>query len=77
MVRFVTKEKAICDSLSKWRVIKSLKELKVLLFEDKGIDEDEFKTCDFSLLIELAKLYKKTNLKFLLKLIEKEFTNKV
>lgn len=73
MVRFATKEKAICDSLSKWRVIKSVKELKILLFEDKRIDEDEFKTCDFSLLVKLAGLYRKTNLDFLIKLIRKEY----
>ena len=73
MVRFATKEKALCDSLSKWRVVGSVKELKTLLFEDKRIDENEFETCDFSLLIYLAKLYKKTNLEFLIKLIRKEY----
>lgn len=73
MVRFATKEKALCDSLSKWRVVGSVKELKVLLFDDKRIDEEEFQTCDFSSLIELAKLYKKTNLDFLIKFVRKEY----
>ena len=73
LVRFASKEKALCDSLSKWRVVHSVKELKVLLFEDKRIDEDEFGTCDFSLLICLAELYKKTNLEFLIKMIRKEY----
>ena len=74
-VRIATKEKAICDSLSKWRVVNSVKELKELLFEDKRIDEDEFKTCDFVLLLRLASLYKKTNLTLLSKFIKEELLN--
>ena len=75
MVKIATKEKAICDSLCKWRVIKNIKELKELLFEDKRIDEDEFSSCDFKLMKRLATLYNKTNLKLLIKLIQKEFEN--
>jgi len=75
-VRIATKEKAICDSLSKWRVVNSVKELKELLFQDKRIDEDEFKTCDFGLLLRLASLYKKTNLTLLSKFIKEELLNK-
>lgn len=71
--RFATKEKAICDSLYKWPVVHSVKALKELLFEDKRIDEDEFKTCDFHELIRLAKLYKRTNLGLLIKLVQKEY----
>lgn len=74
-VRIATKEKAICDSLSKWRVVNSVKELKELLFDDKRIDEDEFKTCDFGLLLRLASLYKKTNLTLLSKFIKEELLN--
>ncbi len=74
-VRIATKEKAICDSLSKWRVVNSVKELKELLFQDKRIDEDEFKTCDFGLLLRLASLYKKTNLTLLSKFIKEELLN--
>lgn len=70
--RIATKEKAICDSLCKWRVVRSIKELKELLFEDKRIDEEEFSTCDFQSMKQLAALYKKTNLKLLIKLINKE-----
>lgn len=71
--RIATKEKAICDSLCKWRVVRSVKELKELLFEDKRIDEDEFATCDFKLMVRLAALYNKTNLDLLIKLIRKEY----
>lgn len=73
VVRMATKEKAICDSLCKWRVIHSVKDLKQLLFVDKRIDENEFETCDFKLMLHLAKLYKKTNLEYLTKLIKKEY----
>ena len=72
-VKIATKEKVICDSLSKWRVVNSVKQLKELLFVDKRIDVDEFSTCDFKLMIRLASLYKKTNLDMLIKLIRKEY----
>ena len=71
--RIASKEKAICDSLSKWRVVHSLKELKILLFDDMRIDLEEFSYCDPKELIRLASLYKKTNLNLLIKLVQKEF----
>lgn len=73
LVKIATKEKALCDSLYKWRVVHSIKELKELLFIDKRIDEDEFRSMDFDLLIRLAFLYKRTNLKLLIKIIKKEY----
>lgn len=73
IVRIATKEKAICDSLAKWRVVRNIKDLKELLFIDKRIDEDEFATCDFKLMMRLASLYNKTNLNMLIKLIRKEY----
>lgn len=75
VVKIATKEKAICDSLSKWRVVNSVKTLKELLFIDKRIDEKEFSTCDFVLMNRLASLYKKTNLDLLIKLIKKEYSH--
>lgn len=75
VVKVATKEKAICDSLSKWRVVSSVKALKELLFVDKRFDIEEFKTCDFNLMIRLASLYKKTNLDMLINLIRKEYSN--
>ena len=74
-VKIATKEKAICDSLSKWRVVNSVKQLKELLFVDKRIDVVEFSTCDFKLMIRLASLYNKTNLDMLIKLIGKEYSH--
>ena len=74
-VKVATKEKTICDSLCKGRVVRNIKELKELLFEDKRIDEDEFAACDFKLMKRLAGLYAKTNLKVLIKLIGNEYEN--
>lgn len=75
IVKIATKEKAICDSLSKWRVVRNIKDLKELLFVDKRIDEDEFASCDFNLMIRLAALCNKTNLNLLIKLVRKEYTH--
>ena len=75
IVKIATKEKAICDSLCKWRVVNSIKALKELLFVDKRIDEEEFATCDFKLMARLASLYNKTNLEMLIKLIRKEYVH--
>ena len=72
-VRIASKEKAICDSLCKWRVVHNISELKELLFIDKRIDSDEFENCDFKLMLRLAKLYNKTNLELLIRLIRKEY----
>ena len=73
IVKLASKEKAICDALSKWRVVRNIQDLKELLFVDKRMDEDEFASCDFKLLMKLASLYHKTNLDLLIKLIRKEY----
>lgn len=73
IARIATKEKAICDSLCKWPVVRSVKDMKQLLFEDKRFDEDEFAICDFVNMIDIAKRYHKTNLEVLIKLIEREY----
>jgi len=72
-VKMASKEKAICDSLYKWRVVSNIRELKELLFVDKRIDEEEFATCDFELLIRLAALYHRTNHDLLIKMIKREY----
>ncbi|MBR2739506.1 MAG: hypothetical protein IKD87_02435 [Oscillospiraceae bacterium] len=75
VVKMASKEKALCDSLYKWRVVHSMKDLRELLFEDKRIDETEFADCDHEQMRRLAKLYHRTNLNLLIKLIEKEYRN--
>ena len=75
IVKIATKEKAICDSLSKWRVVNNINDLKELLFIDKRIDIDEFNSCDFKLMSRLAALYNKKNLNLLIKLIRMEYNH--
>ncbi|MCQ2799894.1 MAG: hypothetical protein MJ228_03945 [Bacilli bacterium] len=69
--RIASKEKALCDSLYKWPVVRSVKQLKILLFEDKRIDEEEFDCLNFETILELCPLYKKNNLNLLAKMIRK------
>lgn len=71
--KIASKEKALCDSLYKWRVTKSIKELKELLFKDKRIDKNEFASLDFKELVRLASLYQKSNLELLIKIVRKEY----
>ena len=54
-------------------MVKSIKELKLLLFEDKRIDVSEFNNCDFVEMMNIAQLYEKTNLNLLVKLIRREY----
>ena len=75
VVKIASKEKAICDSLYKWKTVNNVRDLNELMFLDKRINQDEFSTCDFKLLISLASHYHKTNLKLLVKLIRKEYIN--
>ena len=46
---------------------------KGCLDTNKRIDEEEFASCDFKLMMRLASLYKKNNLNLLIKLIRKEY----
>lgn len=73
VARIATKEKALCDSLCKWPVVRSVKDLKQLMFENKRIDIDEFQSCNFIDMIKIAEQYHKTNLDLLVRMLRKEF----
>lgn len=73
IAKIATKEKAICDSLSKWRIVQNIKDLKELLFLDKRINEEDFSSLDFDNILKLAPLYRRTNLDLLTRLIRKEY----
>ena len=77
IVKMASKEKALCDSLYKWRAVHSLKDLRELLFEDKRINITEFADCDHEQMCRLAKLYHRTNHNLLIKLIEKEYRSQL
>lgn len=69
--QIATPEKALCDELYSLSPVKSISELKALLFEDLRLDEQEFLKLNMADLQELAPLYRSANLKFLNKLIER------
>lgn len=64
-----TPEKALCDKLYTLSPVKSIKELKKLLFEDLRIDEDAFNKLSKEDILKMAPLYRSTNLNLLVKII--------
>lgn len=67
-----TPEKALCDKLYTITPVKSIKELKQLLFEDLRIDEDRFNRLNKEDILKLAPLYHSNNLNYLAKFIKGE-----
>lgn len=65
--KIATKEKALCDTLYSKYPVRSIKDLKVLLFNDLRIDEDEFMKLDFDSIIKMAELYYSNTIKVLAK----------
>lgn len=63
-------EKALCDKLYILTPVKTIKELRQLLFEDLRIDEDKFKELNKEDILKLAPLYHSTNLNLFEKLIK-------
>lgn len=66
-------EKALCDLLYIKKPVYSIKDLKILLFDDLRINEEIFEELNFDDLLYLSNKYISTNLKFLRKYIESEF----
>ncbi|HEX2958190.1 MAG TPA: hypothetical protein VHO70_15255 [Chitinispirillaceae bacterium] len=67
-----TREKALCDTLSKVSTVMNLSSLENLLFEDLRIERDELRACslqDFEMLIPQ---YQKKNLRLFLKFLNRE-----
>lgn len=67
-----TPEKALCDKLYSLTPVKTVKDLENLLFEDLRIDEDKFNELNKQDILELAPLYRSTNLNLLIKLLKGE-----
>lgn len=67
--KIASKEKALCDILYSKYPVRSIKDLKILLFEDLRIDENEFYKLDFNYIIELAPLYHSNSLNTLAKYV--------
>lgn len=70
--KIASKEKALCDLLYSKYPVRSIKDLKTLLFEDMRIDENEFHKMDFEFIKEIVPLYHSNSLNVLKKYINKE-----
>ena len=72
--KIASKEKALCDTLYSKYPVRSIADLKVLLFDDLRIDEDMFLKLDFDFISKIALMYHSNTLLMLKKYI-KELKN--
>ena len=70
--KIASKEKALCDLLYSKYPVRSIKDLKTLLFEDMRIDENEFFKMNFEFIKVIAPLYHSNSLNVLKKYLNKE-----
>ena len=70
--KIASKEKALCDLLYSKYPVRSIKDLKTLLFEDMRIDENEFLKMNVEFIKEIAPLYHSNSLNVLKKYLDKE-----
>lgn len=70
-------EKALCDKLYTLKPIRSIKDLKIILFDDLRIDQNAFNQLDFNKMNTLCDLYNSTTLKTFKKMIgeKNEYVN--
>lgn len=66
-------EKALCDLLYIKKPVTSIKELKMVLFEDLRINKESFDHLKFEEIRFLSDKYKSNNIKYLRKFIESEY----
>ena len=71
--KIATKEKALCDTLYSQYPVRSIKDLKTLLFENLRIDEDEFAKLDFAFLLEICPDYRANSLNVLYQYAKRKF----
>lgn len=68
--QIATPEKALCDKLYTISPVGSVKAMRALLFEDLRVDENDFWQLNLDDIKQNAPLYKSTNHKYLVKLID-------
>ncbi len=69
--KIATKEKALCDTLYSKYLVRSKKDLEMLLFEDLRIDYEEFMKLDFKVIKEIGEYYHSNTINTLMKYIIK------
>ena len=70
--KIASKEKALCDLLYSKYPVRSIKDLKTLLFEDMRIDENEILKMNVEFIKVIAPLYHSNSLNVLTKYLSKE-----
>ncbi len=70
-VQIAREEKALCDKLYTISPVRSLKAFESLLFEDLRIDRARLSALDKDFIYKIAPMYKRANLKWLIKYLEK------
>lgn len=70
--RIASKEKAICDELYSMYPTRSMKDFKLLMFDNLRMEEEDIKTLNLKLLLRICKKYKSNNLYMFIKYIKKE-----
>ena len=70
--KIASKEKALCDLLYSKYPVRSIKDLKTLLFDDMRIDENEILKMNVEFIKEIAPLYHSNSLNVLKKYLNKE-----
>ena len=71
--RIATKEKAFLDTLYIINNVRSIKQLKELLFDDLRIDANVLNELDVKFIIEVGPKYKKKNIDLLINMLEKYY----
>ncbi len=70
--KIATKEKALCDQLYSKYPVRSIKEIKIMLFDDLRIDIEELKKLDFEFIFSIANLYHSNTVNTFVKYLKEE-----
>ena len=68
--KIATKEKALCDVLYSKYPVRTISDLKMLLFDDLRIDEELFMKLDFDFIIKISPFYHSNTLSTLIKYLK-------
>lgn len=68
--KIASREKALCDMLYIKYPVRSIKDLKIMMFEDLRLDEDEFLKLDFDFIFQIVPLYHSNTLLTLIRLMK-------
>lgn len=68
--KIASKEKALCDMLYQKYPVRTIGDLKTMLFSDLRIDEDSFYELNFGFILSIAPMYHSNTLLTLVKLIK-------